>query len=87
MVLPVDSQASHLAYEVTQSIARVGAVNPIDIAPTDVLADLGLDSIAVVEIVAGLERQLGVVIPDQDVTEMVTVADLLQAVSRQTRAG
>ncbi|HRI63949.1 MAG TPA: phosphopantetheine-binding protein [Polyangium sp.] len=40
------------------------------------ISDLGIDSLSVMQIVGELETELGIMIPDEDLVEIVTVGDL-----------
>lgn len=57
---------------------HVGPGTPIRRAST-MLGDLALDSLAVMEIMADVEDQFGVLIPDDALAELSTVGDVLQA--------
>jgi len=49
------------------------------------IAELGIDSLGMLEIIGSLERELRIQIPDESLAGIVTVEDLLNAVeSRQT---
>ena len=41
-----------------------------------IIDDLGADSLDVVELLSRLEDELGIMIPDEDVENLVTVADV-----------
>ncbi|MFO0659681.1 MAG: acyl carrier protein [Polyangiaceae bacterium] len=56
-----------------------------NVTPNSVIAELGIDSLAMMQIVGELEARLGVMIPDDQLVKLVTVADLLRVV--QSRAG
>lgn len=48
-----------------------------EIAPdAKIVDDLGADSLDVVELLSRLEDEFGIVIPDEDVENLVTVADV-----------
>jgi acyl carrier protein len=50
------------------------------IGPDDVLADAGVDSMALLKVLVFLERELGVWVPDEDLTDdVVTSARTLAA--------
>jgi acyl carrier protein len=54
------------------------------IAETSTIAELGIDSLGMLEIIGSLERELRIHIPDESLAGIVTVNDLLNAVeSRQ----
>ena len=54
----------------------------IDVAPatitadTDIIKDLGADSLDVVELLMGLEEKTGKTIPEEQVAEIKTVGDI-----------
>lgn len=56
-----------------------------NVTATSVIAELGIDSLAMMQIVGELESRLGVMIPDDQLVKLVTVADLLKVV--QGRVG
>ncbi len=45
-----------------------------------IVDDLGADSLDVVELLSHLEDEYGVMIPDEDVEKLVTVADVVTAI-------
>ena len=45
-----------------------------------VITDLGIDSLSMMQIVGEMEQELGIMIPDEDLVELVTVGDLCQKV-------
>jgi acyl carrier protein len=50
---------------------------PDTISPDqDLVADLGVDSLAMIEVVLGMEQELGVVVPDHQVAAFTKVGDL-----------
>jgi acyl carrier protein len=52
---------------------------------TTSIAELGIDSLGMLEIIGSLERELRIHIPDESLAGIVTVKDLLNAVeSRQS---
>lgn len=55
------------------------------VAETTSIAELGIDSLGMLEIIGSLERELRIQIPDESLAGIVTVKDLLNAVeSRQS---
>ncbi|KKD07575.1 MULTISPECIES: acyl carrier protein [unclassified Streptomyces] len=56
-----------------------------DIQPDTVLEDIELDSLALIEVALTLQKQLGVVIPTEDLNSSGTVSDLFELVN--TAAG
>jgi acyl carrier protein len=53
------------------------------LAETAKLSDLGIDSLGMLEIIGSLERQLHIQIPDDALTGLATVADLIGAVEKR----
>lgn len=55
------------------------------VAESSTIAELGIDSLGMLEIIGSLERELRIHIPDESLAGIVTVKDLLNAVeSRQS---
>ena len=48
-----------------------------------VISDLGIDSLSMMQIVGEMELKLDIMIPDEDLVELVTVKDLLEVVGRR----
>ena len=58
----------------------------VGVAETTQIAELGIDSLGMLEIIGSLERELKIQIPDESLAGIQTVKDLLNAVeSRQER--
>ena len=51
-------------------------------ANAKIVDDLGADSLDVVELLSQLEDEYGVVIPDDEVENLVTVADVASAIEK-----
>lgn len=47
-------------------------------------ADLGIDSLTLLELVVTLEQQLGITVSDEDTGQLRTVADLMRTVAHLT---
>ncbi len=52
------------------------------VADAKIVEDLGADSLDVVELLSRLEDEYGVVIPDEDVENLVTVADVAAQIEK-----
>ena len=48
-----------------------------------VISDLGIDSLSMMQIVGEMELRLNITIPDEDLVELVTVADLVKVVQNR----
>jgi acyl carrier protein len=53
-----------------------------DLKPETVISTLGMDSVAVMELVSYFEEKLGVRIPDEELSRIRTVRDLRDALAR-----
>ena len=51
-------------------------------ADAKIVDDLGADSLDVVELLSRLEDEYGVMIPDEDVETLITVADVAAAIEK-----
>jgi acyl carrier protein len=54
-----------------------------DVTGESVITDLGIDSLSMMQIVGEMELRLNIMIPDEDLVELVTVADLVNVVARR----
>ena len=50
-----------------------------------IVDDLGADSLDVVELLSQLEDEFGIIIPDEEVEQLVTVADVVAALEKLTK--
>lgn len=48
-----------------------------------VITELGIDSLSMMQIVGEMETELGILIPDEDLVELVTVGDLVAKVEQR----
>ncbi len=53
----------------------------------DLQADLGLDSLDVVELTTGIEERFGIEIPDSDLEGLATVGDATELIQQKVGAG
>jgi len=53
-----------------------------DLKPDTLISSLGMDSVAVMELVSYFEEQLGVRIPDEELSRIRTVRDLRDTVAK-----
>lgn len=75
-----------LTNEMVELVSRTLKVAPDDIRPdSDLVSDLGADSLAVVELVMALEQRLGVRIEDDEAESVRTFADAV-ALARSKQA-
>ncbi len=63
--------------------ARVDKREFPNVTRKSVITDLGIDSLSMMQIVGEMESELGVLIPDEDLVELVTVGDLVSKVEQR----
>jgi acyl carrier protein len=77
--MPSYSEALAITSELLQR--RAGGASPREIKPSDrIQEDLGLDSLAVMELASDVETRFGVSIPSEMYDQIQTVDDLARAV-------
>ena len=52
-----------------------------------VITELGIDSLSMMQIVGEMETDLGILIPDEDLVELVTVGDLCDRIGARVEGG
>lgn len=52
-----------------------------------VITELGIDSLSMMQIVGEMETELGIMIPDEDLVELVTVGDLVDKIGARVPGG
>lgn len=67
---------------VRRALGPYTEIPPEKIKPAVALADLGIDSLTAVSVVADLEQALDVVIPNDEALEVRTVGDVLDRLKR-----
>ena len=76
-----------LTQELTNLVARTLKISPDQLRPeADLVADLGADSLAVVELMMALEEKLGVRIDDDEAEGLHTFGDALALVRAKLAA-
>ena len=60
--------------------ARVDKREFPHVTEASVITELGIDSLSMMQIVGEMETELGVMIPDEDLVELITVGDLCRKV-------
>ena len=71
----------------TKHIAGIVGMAPAKLAVDKSLLDLGMDSLMLVELQLGLEKQFGIVIPTLELMDATTVAKLAQRVIDHSGSG
>ena len=66
--------------------ARVDKREFPNVTSRSVITELGIDSLSMMQIVGEMETELGVMIPDEDLVELVTVGDLCKKVGERLEA-
>ena len=68
-------------------LGTVAGIDPADIAPEKSFAeDLGIDSLAMAEVVVAAEDRFGVLVPDDEWAQFTTVRDALRYLEQSTTA-
>lgn len=70
--------------EVAQRVDKRALAN---VSRSSKISDLGIDSLSVMEIIGQLETELGIMIPDEDLVEIVTVGELCDKVAERIGKG
>lgn len=63
MGLDVMQDTQTIAQAVTEIIAEQALLEPTEVTPESTLADLGLDSLGLVECIFGIEERFGITVP------------------------
>ena len=63
--------------------ARIDRREFQNVSNASVITELGIDSLSMMQIVGEMETELGIMIPDEDLVELVTVGDLCGQVSKR----
>lgn len=76
--------ANHDLLEMFKTVAaRVDKRDFPKVTRQSVITELGIDSLSMMQIVGEMETELGVIIPDEDLVELVTVGDLVSKVEQR----
>ena len=57
------------------------------VSESTVISDLGIDSLGMLEIVGSMERELKIQIPDESLSGITTIRDLLEVVEKRQQPG
>jgi acyl carrier protein len=60
--------------------ARVDKRQFDSVTAESVITELGIDSLSMMQIVGEMETELGIMIPDEDLVELITVGDLVNKI-------
>ena len=66
--------------------ARVDKREFPHVTEASVITELGIDSLSMMQIVGEMETELGIMIPDEDLVEIITVGDLCKKVEARIAA-
>ena len=81
-----DKKKDRIYDDIIVMVTRMTALSPTDVSPeTDILYDLGLDSLQVYELVVDLEDGYDIRLPDEDLEKIHTVQDVVDLVYRLSR--
>lgn len=73
----------HILAAFEQLARGLGSETTTRLSLDAVISELGIDSLAMAQIVLDLEQRLGVDIPDGELMDVVTVEDLVRVVERR----
>lgn len=69
--------------EIKEIIAETLGVDEDKVTPdANLIDDLGADSLAIVELHMEIEEKLGIKIPDEAISDLHTVSDVLEAINK-----
>jgi len=72
--------------DIIAMVVRMTTLSPTDVTPeTDILYDMGLDSLQVYELVVDLEDGYDIRLPDEDLEKIHTVQDVVELVFQLSR--
>jgi|GEM_PF-336227 len=81
-----EKQKDRIYDDIIIMLTRMITVSPTDVSPeTDILYDLGLDSLQVYELVVDLEDGYDIRLPDEDLDKIHTVQDVVDLVYKLSR--
>jgi acyl carrier protein len=65
-------------------VGQAQKTNSFDgVAETTVISELGIDSLGMLEIIGSMERELKIQIPDEMLSGVTTLSDLLEVVEKR----
>jgi acyl carrier protein len=85
--LPRDKAISLAEQLLIKHVAGIVGIAPAKLPVDKSLPDLGMDSLMLVELQLGLEKQFGIVIPTLELVDMTTVAKLAQRIINHAGIG
>lgn len=71
-----------LAQRVIRHIAQTHSLPEESVAPESAFDDLGIDSLGAMSLVADLEIELGVDVPNEELLKIRTVGDAIESLAR-----
>ena len=66
--------------------ARVDKREFNNVTNESVITELGIDSLSMMQIVGEMETELGIMIPDEDLVELITVGDLVKKIGARVES-
>jgi acyl carrier protein len=82
-----DLAPERIAAQVRETVARVLKKNPADIAlDTNLFEELGADSLTGVEILAVLDKKLGLDLPEEKLEDVTTFGQLVDLVTEELKS-
>lgn len=78
----LDMLQNEVLGDVATTLASVAGVDASQVTPEKSLADLGIDSMTMLEVIVALEDRFGLLIPDDEWSRFSTVGDLVGHLER-----
>ena len=78
----LDMLQNEVLGDVATTLASVAGVDASQVTPEKSLADLGIDSMTMLEVIVALEDRFGLLIPDDEWSRFSTVGDLVGHLGR-----
>jgi NADH dehydrogenase (ubiquinone) 1 alpha/beta subcomplex 1 len=80
-------EASEVTERILSVVKNFDQVDPAKVTPeTKFSADLGLDSLDVVEVVMAIEDEFAIEIPDQEADKIASISDAIEYISSHPMA-
>ncbi len=76
---------SMLERELVERIAELAEASPEEVTRDALLADIGVDSLMALDLVAFVEKRLGIEIPEKDIRTVYTLDDILRLIDGYSR--
>ncbi len=72
---------------VAEVLGRIAKVDPVNVGPEQTFADLGIDSVTMVDVVVAAEDRFGVMLLDDDWSQFTNVGDAVGYIQQMAATG